>query len=154
VERRIVGFMQDDTGDWVAQLECFHRQHVRHNPPFRPAPWVLDDLARSQRIGTLLDCPLCDRAELPDDLVVVRTTDRWNERTMPAGLRRGHRVASGMWGRLRVVEGELRFVAQTQPVIDVIIVADAPQAIPPVVVHEVEPKGPVRFFVEFLRPRA
>ena len=34
---------------------------------------------------------------------------------MPAGLRRGHRVALGTWGRLRVVEGELRFVAQTQP---------------------------------------
>jgi tellurite resistance-related uncharacterized protein len=145
--------VQDDTGDWVAQLECFHRQHVRHNPPFRSAPWILDNLGRPQRVGTTLDCPLCDRAELPDDLEVVRSTDTWTERTMPAGLRRGHRVASGMWGRLRVVEGELRFVAQTQPVLDVTVVADTPQAIPPEVEHEVEPKGPVRFFVEFLRPR-
>jgi hypothetical protein len=37
VERTIVGFSRDDTGDWVANLACFHRQHIRHNPPFRTA---------------------------------------------------------------------------------------------------------------------
>ncbi len=144
--------MNDETGDWVAKLDCFHRQHIRHDPPFRSAPWVLDDVTRSQRVETALDCPLCDRAELPDDLDVVRTTDMWNELTMPAGLRRAHRVATGTWGRLRVEQGEVRFRAQTEPVIDVIVDADAPQAIPPDVEHEVEPRGPVRFSVEFLRP--
>ena len=152
VERTIVGFTRDDAGDWVATLACFHRQHVRHDPPFRDAPWVLDDAERSQRIGTALDCPLCDRAELPDRLHVVRTTETWDEQTMPAGLRRAHRLAAGSWGRLRVERGELRFRARTRPALDVVVSAGASQAIPPEVEHEVEPRGSVRFAIEFLRP--
>lgn len=97
-----------------------------------------------------MDCPLCDRAELPSDLHVVRTTAVWNEQTMPAALRRAHRVANGAWGRLRVQEGELRFRAKTRPGIDVIVRAGEVQAIPPDVEHAVEPLGPVRFFLEFL----
>jgi tellurite methyltransferase len=150
--RKIIGFERDDVGDWVAHLDCFHRQHVRHDPPFRNAPWVLHDVERSRRIGSDLDCPLCDRAELPQDLEVVRTSDVWNERTMPAGLRRAHRVAGGRWGRLRVEAGEVRFRAQTQPKVDTIVGAGGSQAIPPDVEHEVAPLGPVSFFVEFLRP--
>jgi tellurite methyltransferase len=154
VERTIVGFSRDDAGDWVAHLACFHRQHVRHTPPFRRAAWVLDDTERSRRIGTPLDCPLCDRAELPELLAVVRTTETWDEQTMPAGLRRAHRLASGSWGHLRVERGELRFRAQTHPALDVIVGANDAQAIPPEVEHEVEPRGSVRFFIEFLRPIA
>jgi tellurite resistance-related uncharacterized protein len=153
MNRTIVGFAQDDAGDWVAQLDCLHRQHVRHNPPFRSAPWVLDDLARSQHVGTVLDCPLCDRAELPDDVEVVRATETWDERTMPAGLRRAHRVARGTWARLQVEVGELRFRAHTEPAIDIIVGAHSSQAIPPGVEHEIEPLGPVRFLVEFLGSR-
>jgi tellurite resistance-related uncharacterized protein len=150
MKRVIVGFSRDDVGDWIAQLDCFHAQHVRHSPPFRSAPWVLDDTSRSSRIGTVLDCPLCDRAELPDGLAVHRATPTWDEQTLPPGLRRAHRVAAGNWGRICVVEGALRFVAETRPPIDVVITAGAPQAIPPEVPHEVEPQGSVRFFVEFL----
>ena len=71
---------------------------------------------------------------------------------MPNTLRRTHRVASGMSGRLRVDRGRLRFVAQTTPVTDVIVDVSHPQGIPPDVDHFVEPQGPVRFTVEFLVP--
>ena len=119
VLRTIVGFVADDIGDWVALLECHHRQHVRHRPPFRVAPWVEDAAERDRRIGTRLDCPLCDRCEIPEGLTVMRTTATWDERTMPDALRRDHRVASGTWGRLRVESGSLRFVARTEPITDV-----------------------------------
>ena len=152
MDRSIVGFRQDEAGDWVAELSCSHSQHIRHQPPFRVAPWVLDDAARAARIASLLDCPLCDRAELPDGLRVVRTTDVWDEESMPAALRRAHRVASGTWGRLRIDRGRLRFRAETDPPLDVVVGPDAPQAIPPDVEHHVEPLGHVRFSVEFLRP--
>lgn len=115
VERTVVGFVTDDAGDWVAKLDCFHRQHVRHNPSFRSEPWVLDDVGRSQRVGTALECRLCDRAELPGGLDVVRATDIWDERTMPAGLRRAHRVAIGTWATLRVEAGQLRFRRRLTP---------------------------------------
>ncbi|MDG7001319.1 MAG: DUF3565 domain-containing protein, partial [Nitrososphaerota archaeon] len=41
--REIVGFRQDELGDWVAELSCLHAQYVRHRPPFQIRPWVLDD---------------------------------------------------------------------------------------------------------------
>ena len=151
MERAILAFHQDDEGEWVAELSCLHGQHVRHQPPFRLAPWVLDDGERTARVGSPLDCPLCDRAELPAGLRVVRATDVWDERTMPAALRRSHRVATGTWARLRVRQGRVRFRAQTHPPLDVVVGPDAPQPIPPEVEHRVEPLGEARFSVEFLR---
>jgi tellurite methyltransferase len=151
VNRAIVAFREDDAGAWVADLSCLHAQHVRHQPPFRLAPWVLDDAERAARVGSPLDCPLCDRAELPDGLHVARTTEVWDEHTMPAALRRAHRVATGVWGRLRVERGRLRFRAETRPPLDVVVTPDAAQAIPPEVEHHVEPLGEVRFSIEFLR---
>ena len=150
MQRTIAGFHQDEAGGWVAELSCLHGQHIRHNPPFRLAPWVLDDAERATRIGAPIDCPLCDRAELPSGLEVVQRTETWDERSMPTALRGAHRVGAGRWGLLQVEEGRLRFRASTEPPIDVLVTPEAPQPIPPEVEHEVEPLGCVRFFVEFL----
>jgi tellurite methyltransferase len=150
VLRAIVGFVADDIGDWAALLDCHHRQHVRHRPPLRPAPWVEHPAEQDRRIRTTLNCPLCDRCELPDGLIVVRTTTTWDERTMPDALRRAHRAATGTWGRLRVECGSLRFVAATDPLTDVIVGSDRAQGIPPGVEHHVEPQGPTRFAIDFL----
>ena len=73
VERSITGYHQDEMGDWVAELACGHDQHVRHRPPFQLRAWVLDPDGRLGRLGTPLDCPLCDRCELPEGLRRVRT---------------------------------------------------------------------------------
>ena len=146
----MLALTRDEDGDWVAHLDCLHRQHVRHDPPMRFAEWVVDDAERAARIGGPLDCPLCDRAELPADLVVLRVTDTWTESTMPGGLRRDHRVARETWGNLVVEAGRLRFRAATSPPIDRVVGAGGEQPIPPDVVHSVEPLGPVRFRVEFL----
>ena len=59
-KRAIVGFHRDTDGHWVAELDCGHGQHVRHAPPFVERPWVLTATGRSKRIGTRLDCKLCD----------------------------------------------------------------------------------------------
>ncbi|MDQ3895788.1 MAG: DUF3565 domain-containing protein [Actinomycetota bacterium] len=150
MERTIVAFSRDDAGDWVAHLSCLHGQHIRHNPPFRLAPWVLDAAQRAARVGAVLDCPLCDRAELPDGLEVVRSTPLWDETSLPAALRRAHRVAPGVWGRLQVRAGRVRFRADTRPPLDVTVEAGASQPIPPETDHDVEPLGHARFLVEFL----
>lgn len=112
---------------------------------------MLDEAKRTARVGSELDCLLCDRAELPDGLTVVRTTAVWDEKTLPEALKRTHRVAPATWGRLRVQRGRLRFVVTTHPPLDVVVGPDAPQAIPPEVEHRVEPLGEVRFLVELLR---
>jgi hypothetical protein len=60
VERRIAGFALDDEGHWVALLECGHRQHMRHRPPFENRPWVQTPAGRETRIGVAVDCRKCD----------------------------------------------------------------------------------------------
>ena len=51
-----------------------------------------------------------ERGSLPPGLMLHRTTDVFTDTTVPAGLLRAHRVAQGLWGRLVVLEGRLRFV--------------------------------------------
>jgi hypothetical protein len=58
-QRRIAGFHQDEEGHWVADLECGHSQHVRHDPPWQNRPWVLTAEGRAQFIGLELTCVKC-----------------------------------------------------------------------------------------------
>ena len=59
VARAIVGFHQDDEGHWVADLECGHAQHMRHEPPLISRPWVLTASGRDSMLGTRLTCVRC-----------------------------------------------------------------------------------------------
>lgn len=150
--RSIVGFHQDEDGDWVAELNCLHNQHVRHQPPFQERPWVISDEGRAERVGTELDCPLCDRAELPEGLMRARTAGPFDETTLPAGLRRAHRVPAGTWGDLNLLEGSADFSMATTPPIERRLQAGDHQAIPPLVDHQLRISGPVRLQVDFLAP--
>ena len=152
MQRAIEGFTQDEHGDWVAHLACLHRQHVRHQPPFRDRPWVQTAAGRAAHLGTALECPLCDRAELPDGLEVARTAGPFDAGTLPTGLRRAHRVADRTWGRLRVLEGSAGFeLAGDPPAVRHLGAGDA-QAIPPGVEHRVVGNGPFRLALDFLVP--
>jgi hypothetical protein len=150
VERIIDGFHQDDHGEWVAELSCLHGQHVRHRPPFQDRPWVTTADGRAGRVGSAIECPLCDRAELPDALSTVRVAGPFDADTLPMGLRRDHRVADRTWGLVRVLDGRARLTLDTAPVIDRELVAGDAQPIPPGVTHAVHVDGHVRLVVEFL----
>ena len=63
MKRSIVGFHRDEHGDWVAELECGHGQHMRHDPPWQLRPWTLSAPGRAARIGERVDCLKCDRGE-------------------------------------------------------------------------------------------
>ena len=58
--KRIVGFHLDEESHWVADLECGHGQHVRHDPPWQSRPWTQSDAGRATMLGHLLDCKHCD----------------------------------------------------------------------------------------------
>jgi tellurite resistance-related uncharacterized protein len=87
---------------------------------------------------------------LPPGLVAYRRTPIFDQDTIPAGLRREHRTAAGVWGLITVVEGRLRFRA-LHPLHETVLIPGAPIAVAPQQPHEVAPDGPVRFFVEFCR---
>jgi hypothetical protein len=59
-DRRITGFHLDEFQDWVAELECGHHQHVRHDPPWINRPWVATPEGRASMLGACLACRRCD----------------------------------------------------------------------------------------------
>ncbi len=64
--RRIVGFHQDERSDWVAELECGHNQHVRHDPPWSERAWVTTPEGRATASERRLRCVKCERGEPRD----------------------------------------------------------------------------------------
>lgn len=65
MRRRIVGFHQDEEQHWVAELECGHNQHVRHQPPWFIRPWTTTAAGRDSMLGQTLECRLCDAQAQP-----------------------------------------------------------------------------------------
>ena len=63
MKQKIIGFHLDEYGDWVADLECGHGQHVRHNPPWSERPWVVTPEGRDKHLGDILFCKKCVEGE-------------------------------------------------------------------------------------------
>jgi len=66
MEQPIIGFHQDNKQHWVAELQCGHNQHVRHNPPWINRPWVCTAEGRKAMLAHLLNCKKCDLKAPPD----------------------------------------------------------------------------------------
>lgn len=149
MERAITGFGQDEDGDWYATLDCLHRQHVRHKPPFFNRPWVVTEAGREEFLGIPLDCVRCDRLELPDNLVVYKSTPEFTAATLPAGLRRNHSIKTGSWGLMQVLEGSVALVfGEARHVAE----AGGCIAIPPTASHHAETlASETRCRIDFLR---
>ncbi|MDF1743650.1 MAG: DUF3565 domain-containing protein [Gimesia sp.] len=62
----IIGYHTDEQGHWVAQLNCGHNQHVRHDPPEVTREWVTTQQARDSMLGHLLECKKCDESAPKD----------------------------------------------------------------------------------------
>jgi hypothetical protein len=60
MKQKITGFHVDAENHWVAELECGHNQHMRHDPPWMERPWVLTLEGRNSRLGHILNCVRCD----------------------------------------------------------------------------------------------
>ena len=88
---------------------------------------------------------------LPRDAVAYQRTPEFDETSLPAGLRRRHTTKPGVWGRIRVLEGSLRYRILEPALEECVLSPSRPGVVEPGVPHEVEPIGAVRFFVEFLR---
>ena len=85
---------------------------------------------------------------LPPGLHAYRRTPVFDENTIPAGLRRRHRTRPGVWALITVLEGKLRF-RRLDPIAETLLSPGTPGLVTPEQPHEVDPDGPVRFFVEF-----
>jgi len=68
MNRAIIAYHQDEFNDWVAELQCGHHQHVRHNPPWVSRPWVISEAGRRSKIGMVLACKKCDEGAPRDNI--------------------------------------------------------------------------------------
>jgi tellurite resistance-related uncharacterized protein len=150
MQRPIERFATDSAGEWVAELSCGHRQHVRHEPPFIERPWVTTEQGRAAKIGALLECLRCDRFEWPEGFVSYRKTAEFTEQSIPAALRHQHSTKPGVWAKIQVTTGRLIYRVDSLDA-RFELSAEAPGIVIPEVTHYVELLGPVRFYVEFYR---
>ena len=67
MKRKIINFDKDEEGDWRAELDCGHYQHVRHKPPLITREWVLTEEGRREKLGLELECKKCDPEYLSID---------------------------------------------------------------------------------------
>lgn len=91
---------------------------------------------------------------LPATAQPYRRTPVFTETSVPAGLLAAHTTKEGAWALIHVVEGRLayRIVDPRRPRSETVLTPlDPPGVVEPTILHEVEPLGPVRFYVEFHR---
>ena len=88
---------------------------------------------------------------LPDHVVHYKTTPEFNQDSVPPGLRRDHATAAGVWGRIVVHEGSLRYVIDTPEPEEHLLGPGNPGIVEPQVPHHVVVEAAVRFCVEFYR---
>jgi tellurite resistance-related uncharacterized protein len=149
LNRTITGFHLDEVGDMVADLDCHHGRHVRHNPPFDDRPWTQSEEGRAKMLGREMNCVRCDHAELPDGVLEYKRTTVFTELSVPKGLLSDHKTRRGVWGVVTVVEGQLLYAVGTK---ETALTAGDSAVIVPEQLHRVQPVGVVRFYVGFLKP--
>ena len=109
LKRSIASFHQDEYGDWVADFDCLHSQHMRHRPLLENRPWVLDETQRAARVGTHVECAACDAGEMPDGLVRLDILGPFPEEVESPKLFAAWRAPADRWDVLVVLAGSLRF---------------------------------------------
>jgi tellurite methyltransferase len=151
MERSILGFHRDEEDYWVAELECGHSQHVRHNPPFENRPWTTTQEGRQSKLGQQLRYLNCDRFELPEGFQAYKRTPEFDAASIPDGLRKAHSTKRRVWAKVHVWEGQLRYTVHAPLNQEFILEPENDGIIVPELLHHVEPLGAVRFFVEFYK---
>lgn len=81
-----------------------------------------------------------------------KTTPIFDEVTLPEAIRSAHSTKAGVWGLLRILEGQARLIFH-EPHCEATITPGHPGVIAPEAVHHVELDGPARLQVEFYRQR-
>lgn len=89
------------------------------------------------------------KRDMPGGLQHTRTTPEFTHESTPEGLRRAHRIATGVWGRLHVREGHVDFIFEDDTNTPIAVMAGEHVDIPPDTPHHVVTRPGCRFAVEF-----
>ena len=89
--------------------------------------------------------------DLPTAVLSYKRTPVFTNETVPKGLLRAHQTKAGTWGKIVVLQGELRYRILEPEVEEFDLSPSNCGIVEPTVLHEVEPLNQVRFYVEFYR---
>lgn len=82
------------------------------------------------------------------DIRPYRSTPVFDQDTLPAALRARHNTKVGVWGLIRVIEGELRLTYLDLPS-EIVLRPDKPGVLLPQQPHFVTPLGAMKMQVDF-----
>ena len=91
---------------------------------------------------------------LPADVRTYHRTAEFSETSVPAGLLKSHSTKADTWGLIHVLDGELllRITDERRQPTEIRLQSGSKAGvIEPTILHEVQPLGPMRFYVEFYR---
>jgi len=86
---------------------------------------------------------------IPDDYSSYKKTPVFTEATVPQGLLNAHQTKAGTWGKIVVLEGRLLYRILEPEVEEHLLDSERFGVVEPQVLHEVEPRGKVSFYVDF-----
>ena len=88
---------------------------------------------------------------IPSHCQPYKQTPTFSETSVPAGLLKAHQTKAGTWGKIVVLEGSLLYRILEPEIEEHILETDKVGIVEPENLHEVEPLGPVSFYVEFYK---
>jgi len=80
--------------------------------------------------------------------VPYRSTPVFDQDTLPQALRARHDTKAGVWGRIRIIEGEVR-ITYLDPPSELVLTPDNPGLVRPGQPHFVTPLGPMKMQIDF-----
>jgi tellurite resistance-related uncharacterized protein len=89
--------------------------------------------------------------QLPQGVSSYKKTPEFATGTVPAGLLKSHQTKEGTWGKIVVLSGLLKYRILEPELEEIVLSPELPGIVEPTVLHEVEPLGEARFYVEFYR---
>lgn len=89
--------------------------------------------------------------DLPENVQAYKKTKVFDENTVPKGILNDHQTMGGVWGKINVLEGELVYTIQVEPVEQIQLNINKFGVVEPEVLHHVTPVGKVKFYVEFYK---
>lgn len=90
-------------------------------------------------------------AKLPPTAIPYFRSIEFTERSAPEPLLRDHVTKPGVWARVTVTSGRLKYRVLGQPGLSVVLTPQLAGIVEPGVRHHLDIDAPVRFFIEFLR---
>lgn len=90
-------------------------------------------------------------SDIPENIQKYAESPVFTEDNVPAKLTSTHDTKAGVWGRLCILEGRLKYIIPGPPLSSSIIETGEIGVIRPEQPHRVEMIGPVKFKIEFCR---